>query len=238
MCGANIGKSLANHWFFAGFRSGMRVEFGEFAFDGESRQLQRGSQELHVVPKAFELLDLLIGQSPRAVSKARIRDRLWPKTFVSESTLTSLVVDLRAALGDDARHPRYVRTVHGFGYAFCGTAVEHGIGTRPTRGLRLRLLLGDREFPLTEGENLIGRVDGAAAWIDSPSVSRRHARIVVAGARAQLEDLRSKNGTYVRDERISSVTPLDDGDEIRLGRVRMTFRVSAGTASTQTDFEP
>jgi pSer/pThr/pTyr-binding forkhead associated (FHA) protein len=91
---------------------------------------------------------------------------------------------------------------------------------------------------LAEGQNLLGRVDGAAAWIDSPSVSRRHARIVVSGGRATLEDLGSKNGTYVRGEKVSSPAPLEDGDEIRLGRVRMTFSMLAGTGSTQTDLEP
>jgi len=218
----------------------MRVHFGEFALDRDSRQLWRGQEELRLVPKAFDLLDLLVGERPRAVSKDRIRDRLWPKTFVSESTLTSLVVDLRAALGDRARKPQYVRTVHGLGYAFCGTATasarEQTTGGRRPR--LLRLVWGDRAIPLSEGENLLGRVDGVAAWIDSPSVSRRHARIVVAGGRATLEDLGSKNGTYVRGERLSSAAPLLDGDEIRLGRVRMTFNVLAGTASTRTDLEP
>lgn len=218
----------------------MRVQFGEFAFDRDSRQLWRGREELRLVPKAFDLLDLLLSQRPRAVSKDRIRDRLWPKTFVSESTLTSLVVDLRAALGDQPKKPQYVRTVHGLGYAFCGTATlsageETAGGRRPRL---LRLLWGDRAFPLSDGENLLGRVDGAAAWLDSPSISRRHARIVVSGGKARLEDLGSKNGTYLRGEKLSSAALLLDGDEIRLGRVRMTFSVLAGTASTQTDIEP
>lgn len=216
----------------------MRVHFGEFTLDRDSRQLWRGSEALPLVPKAFELLDLLLSQRPSAVSKERIRDRLWPKTFVSESTLTSLVVDLRAALGDEARSPRYIRTVHRFGYAFCGTATGAAAGAATARGVHCQLLWGDRVIPLPEGENLLGRVDGAAAWIDSPSVSRRHARIVVSGGRATIEDLGSKNGSYVRGQRLSSAARLLDGDEVRLGRVRMTFRVRAGTASTQTDFEP
>jgi len=216
----------------------MRVHFGEFALDGESRQVWRGGEELRLVPKAFELLELLLSQRPRVVSKERIRDRLWPKTFVSGSTLTSLVVDLRAALGDDAKNPRYLRTAHGRGYAFCGTTVDGTGGAPGGRGLQLRLIWGDRVIPLAEGENVLGRVDGAAAWIDSPSVSRRHARIVVSGGKATLEDLGSKNGTYARGEKLSSAAPLLDGDEVRLGRVRMTFSVLAGTGSTQTDIEP
>ena len=157
---------------------------------------------------------------------------------MSESTLTSLAVDLRAALGDEARHPRYIRTVHGFGYAFCGTVEGPREGRADTSGLRLRLFWGDREIPLGQGENLLGRVDGAVAWIDAPSVSRRHAHVLVSGTQAMLEDLGSKNGTYLRGRRLSSPARLADGDEIRLGRVLMTFRIFPGATSTATDVEP
>jgi DNA-binding winged helix-turn-helix (wHTH) protein len=216
----------------------LRIHFGEFTLDPDSRQLWRAREELHLVPKAFDLLDLLLSQRPRAVSKARIRDRLWPKTFVSESTLTSLAVDLRAALGDEARHPRYIRTVHGFGYAFCGTVEGAQDGRAETSGLRLRLFWGDREIPLGQGPNLLGRVEGAVAWIDAPSVSRRHAQVLVSGTQAMIEDLGSKNGTYLRGRKLSSPARLADGDEIRLGRVLMTFRVLPGTTSTATDVDP
>jgi hypothetical protein len=179
-----------------------------------------------------------LASRPRALSKAQIRDHLWPRTFVSESTLSSLVVDLRAALCDEARRPRYIRTVRGFGYAFCGHASEAAKdGPTALQVPRLRLFLGEREIVLGEGDNLLGRVEGAAAWIDAPTVSRRHARIMVSGTSATLEDLGSKNGTYVRGERISTAR-LSDGDEVRLGRVRMTFRVFPGGASTATDSPP
>ena len=102
----------------------MRVQFGDFTLDRATRQLLRGGEELHLEPKAFELLDCLVERRPKAVSKAEIRDRLWPETFVSESNLTGLVAQLREALADDPRRPRYIRTVHGFGYAFTGSAME------------------------------------------------------------------------------------------------------------------
>jgi DNA-binding winged helix-turn-helix (wHTH) protein len=216
----------------------MRVHFGEFAVDRESQQLWRGDQEVHLVPKAFDLLELLLSERPRAVSKQRIRDRLWPRSFASESTLSSLVVDLRAALEDDARRPRYLRTVHGFGYAFCGATVQAADDAAGPRARQLLLHWGERTIPLSEGENVLGRVAGAVAWIDAPSVSRRHARIVVTGGKATLEDLGSKNGTYLAGAKLLRAAALNDGDEVRLGRVRMTFRVLAGTASTQTDVDP
>jgi pSer/pThr/pTyr-binding forkhead associated (FHA) protein len=105
------------------------------------------------------------------------------------------------------------------------------------RDLRLRLFLEDREIALREGENVLGRLDEGVAWFDSPTVSRRHARITVSGGRATLEDLGSKNGTFLRGKRISGPQPLSDGDEICLGRVTMIFRVSRAGKSTRTDVE-
>jgi pSer/pThr/pTyr-binding forkhead associated (FHA) protein len=78
-------------------------------------------------------------------------------------------------------------------------------------------------------------VEEGVAWIDSPWVSRRHARIVVAGQAASLEDLGSKNGTFLRGKRISEPEPLRHGDEICLGRVPMVFRVFPVARSTRTD---
>lgn len=214
----------------------MLVQFGEFALDRDGRRLLRCGHAIHVGPKAFDLLDLLLTHRPRVVSKQRIRDRLWPSTFVSESTFLTVATELRSALGDDARRPRFVRTVRGFGYAFCGEARESEEPvTAPAR--QLRLVLEDREIPLRPGENVLGRVEEGVAWIDSPWVSRRHARIVVAGQAASLEDLGSKNGTFLRGKRISGPQPLSDGDEICLGRVTMIFRVSRAGKSTRTDVE-
>ncbi len=205
----------------------MVVRFDAFAVDSGSRQLRRGTDSVHLGPKAFELLDLLLRNRPRALSKAQLRDQLWPRTFASESNLTSLVTELRTALGDEARRPRFIRTVYGFGYAFCGAVDEPPDPKPPTApgGVRLRLFLEDREIALREGENLLGRLDEGVAWFESSTVSRRHARIVVSEGRATPEDLGSKNGTFLRGQRLTLPTPLSDGDDILLGRVRMTFRV-------------
>jgi DNA-binding winged helix-turn-helix (wHTH) protein len=202
------------------------LHFGEFAADFESRQLSRGSEAVPLGPKAFELLELLLRSRPRALSKAQIRDRLWPRTVASESNLTTLVNELRAALGDRGRKSRFIRTVYGFGYAFSGEATEVDVARSGSgRATRLRLFLDDREIALREGENLLGRMDEGAAWLESPTVSRRHARIVVEGGKATLEDLGSKNGTFLRGEKITSPRLLADRDEILLGRIHMTFRV-------------
>jgi DNA-binding winged helix-turn-helix (wHTH) protein len=213
----------------------MRLEFGEFTLDRGARQLLRGGRPLHLEPKAFELLALLLERRPEAVAKPEIRDRLWPDTFVSESNLTGLVAQVRDALGDDPRQPRYIRTVHGFGYAFADErdSVE---GRRPARGAP-RVVWERRIIPLAPGENVLGRDEDVAVRIDSPGVSRRHARIVVEKGGARLEDLGSKNGTYWREEKLEGPRELADGDTFRLGRLLLVFRDAAVAGSTKTEIE-
>ena len=221
--------------------SAVSITFGEFELDSAARLLLKGGEPVHLGPKAFDLLDLLLRHRPQAVSKAQIRDRIWPQTFVSESNLTTLVAELRTALDDPPRRPHLVRTVYGFGYAFCGEASEATSSKarlrtpRPSAGMRFRLYVEDREITLHEGENVLGRADDAVVWIDSAQASRRHARIIVSAGEAVLEDLGSKNGTYLRSQRMRSSLALADGDEIRIGRVLMTFRIFRGLKSTETE---
>lgn len=214
----------------------MRIHFGEFALDRETRQLFRGDEELHLKPKAFDFLDFLLSQKPRVVPRERIRDRLWPGTFVSESTLATVVNEVRAALGDDPKRPRFIRTLRGHGYAFFAETLSGGAEAPclPRRSVSLRLVLDDREVALHEGENRLGREEDGVLWIDAPTVSRRHARIVVTGGHAVLEDLGSKNGTHLKGVKVTAPVPLADGDEIWLGQVPMTFRVLAAGGPTRT----
>jgi DNA-binding winged helix-turn-helix (wHTH) protein len=212
----------------------MRVTFGDFVLDRGARQLRQGGEERRLGPKAFELLELLLSQRPNVVDRARIRDRLWPGTFVSESTLATVVAEVRAALDEDPKRPLFLRTVHGVGFAFCGQATESGPRTPAGRTI-YRLVLEDREIVLHPGENVLGRDEEGVVWLESPGVSRRHARIVVEGGAVVLEDLASKNGTFVRGERISAPTPLVDGDVFRVGRITMTLRAGQADQPTRTD---
>jgi DNA-binding winged helix-turn-helix (wHTH) protein len=214
------------------------VRFGDWTLDHDSRELRGPRGGVHLSPKAFDLLEALMESRPRVLSKSELRDRLWANTFVSESSLSGLVKEIRKALGDPVRRPAFVRTVHRHGYAFCGTVFEAAApaGTHAQR--TCRLVCGPHEFLLALGENVLGRVETAAAWIDSATVSRRHARIVVSSEGATLEDLGSKNGTYLGGRRLESPAALADGDEIRLGSVSLTFRLSPGTGPTETDAGP
>lgn len=214
----------------------MRLRFGEFVLDEVRRQLFRGGEEVRLGPKAYELLDLLIRSNPRAIAKSQIRRRLWPDVSVGPGTLGVLMTELRAALGDDAKEPRFIRTVFGYGYAFAGEVTSDAASTRATTGTP-RVIWERRIIPLREGENLVGRDDSAVVRIDVPGVSRRHARIVVRGELATIEDLGSKNGTFIGAGEIpvASPLPLSDGDSFRVGRIFLVFRRAAEDGSTATE---
>ena len=85
---------------------------------------------------------------------------------------------------------------------------------------------------LYEGENVLGRGLDDTIEVDLPTISRRHARITI-GATSTLEDLGSKNGTYLQRQRVTSA-PLSDGDEIRVGNATFTFRIEPPLAPTET----
>jgi DNA-binding winged helix-turn-helix (wHTH) protein len=216
----------------------VRIQFGDCLLDGDTRELTRGGKPVHVEPKAYKLLEILLGSRPKALSKDELQDQLWPNTFVSERSLARLVDVLRDCLGDEARNSRYIRTVHGFGYAFCGeAAVEEA--PRPIEAadsdFHCRVVWGDREIALDPGENILGRDPSAAVWIDLNSVSRRHARIVIRGESATLEDLRSRNGTYLDDRRIEGPARLANGSRIKIGAAKLVFRCFRGLGSTQSE---
>jgi DNA-binding winged helix-turn-helix (wHTH) protein len=205
----------------------MRLRFDAYILDAEARQLLRDGNEVHLTPKALELLALLVERRPDAVSKPEIHDRLWPDTFVTEVNLPVLVHELREALDDETHRPRYLRTVPRFGYAFCGSAREEAEAPPWFAACpwEYRLYWGPREAALQPGENVLGRTHDAAIWIDHSSVSRRHALIRVTEDGATLEDCGSKNGTFRGAEPVHGPVPLADGDRILLGSALVVFRL-------------
>lgn len=210
----------------------MRVEFGEFCFDSARRELSRRGAPVHLTPKAMQLLALLLESRPEVLSRAAIYDALWPGVFVDEANLGVLVAEVRAALGDDARRPRFIRTAYGFGYGFIAE-------TTPSDRIRAsrRLRRGAEEIELLEGENLLGRDAGAVIRLEGEGISRRHARIVVRAGRVTIEDLGSKNGTYVQGQRIDGTRELSAGDEIRISRELLVLIEANPARSTVTELD-
>lgn len=211
----------------------MRLHFGDFCFDPERRELSERGRPVHLAPKAMDLLRLLLSQRPKIVPKQQIYTALWPDVYVEEANLSVHVAELRGALHDDSREPRLIRTVHRFGYGFIGEVREESAA----ESALVRVRAGRREFELLAGENIVGRDPDVRIRLNAPGISRRHARIVVAGDRLTIEDLGSKNGTFVQGQRIEGVHDLRDGDEIRLSRELLVIDrpVPAGSTITESD---
>ena len=200
----------------------MQVRFGEFVFDNSSRELTRRGEPVHLAPKAFDLLQILIEERPRAVRKEQLRDRLWPDVVVDEANLKNLVGEIRAAFGGE----KVIRTVPRYGYAF---AAGEDIARRATAA---RLIEGNRVHRLETGKNVIGRDEDCTVVLDFAGVSRHHATITIERGRFVLEDLGSKNGTWKNETRVRQAVDLRDGDFIRVGGVPLTFRSNVRTPTT------
>ena len=133
--------------------------------------------------------------------------------------------------------------MHGFGYAFDGEVMAldaaAASGPRTDRAPRLRPARASsgrtRSSPWPRGRASWGAIRAAQVLVDVPGVSRRHARIVVRGAEVAVEDLGSKNGTFVEDRRVDGPTPLADRDRVRLGHTVLVYRCARLPGSTETE---
>lgn len=213
----------------------MHLVFGDCEFDTRRRILLRHGRVEPLSPRAFQLLELLLERRPEALSKGELLGQLWPDTFVSDASLHNLVAEVRSALADDPRLTRYIRTVPRYGYAFHGDARAASSSAPPAASLHDPRLISDtREWHLVAGPNIVGRDRDCAIRIDSATISRRHARVVVTTHQTTIEDLGSKNGTQVNGCPITSAVVLNDGDALQVGSIALTYRVIDVPPSTVT----
>jgi DNA-binding winged helix-turn-helix (wHTH) protein len=213
------------------------MRFGRFEFDLVTRRVRREGEDIHLAPRVFELLVALLDGAPRVVTKRELHARLWPGGAVADATLVALVKQLRAALGDHDREAPLIRTVNRVGYAL-EAPVMHDDTPTPAGAARW-LAIGQRRLPLVTGENVIGRDETANIRLEHPVVSRRHARIVVSDTEAVIEDLGSKNGTFVDGQPVpGGAVRLRDGIQLAFGTVVVTYRESASGMPTVTHFGP
>jgi len=212
----------------------MSYEFGEFIFDTAKQELLRNGEPVHLTPKAMHLLSILIEHRPNVISHEALFDELWPDVVVVDANLKNLVADLRVALDDHQREGRFLRTVHGRGYAFTDNVLVSRLGRSRLERLVFLVRNGERLI-LQPGENIIGRGGAANIIIDDHQVSRHHARIVLQPDAVLIQDLASRNGTYVRGERIAKRIDLLDGDEIHLGNISLEVRIVSHADESTTD---
>jgi DNA-binding winged helix-turn-helix (wHTH) protein len=206
------------------------TRFGSFEFDAGRRLLLRAGREVHLSPKAFDLLTLLVEAAPRVVPKSELYARLWPRVAVSDATLVGLIKELRRALGNSDTGAPLIRTANRIGYALDIPPSQIPLATRAWRWL----VASGRRVQLGEGENSIGREPQSTLQLDHATVSRHHARITVSGDGAVLEDLGSKNGTRVGATPIRGPVCLHNGDRVAFGKIVVTYRESIAGLSTAT----
>ena len=208
----------------------MRLKFGDCVLDLRARRLERGNKVVPLEPKMYELLEVLINRRPAAATNNERDELLWPNVYVARTSLTRLVSELRAVLGDTPRDSCVIRTAYKAGYAFCAdvTCLPSVQSTPAT----IEVLWMRQSLPLTDGEHIAGRDAECSLVIDGTTVSRRHARITVAHGAATIEDLDSTNGTHVNGTRISAPTRLAPGDEFALGSEVLRVRLRSSSALT------
>ena len=206
---------------------------GEIVVDIGTRLVRRDGIDIHLAPKAFELLVMLVHHKPNAVSHEQLHSALWPGVHVSETSLASLITQLRKALGDRSGDGRLIRTLHRVGYAFIGDAVLVGDATS-TAAPACRLMWRGDAINLPTGTSIIGRDRGCAVQIDAESISRQHARVSVTSSDVSIEDLGSKNGTWVAGERITNRVVLTDGLSFRLGSEVVLIEIGSAARPTKT----
>lgn len=208
----------------------MKFSFADCTLDTESREFSRHGAEVHLSPKAYDLLLLLIEQRPRVVAKQELMNELWPNTFVVEANLHVLIGELRAALGEKSSRVGSIKTHHGIGYGF--VAEVHEKRSRPSLVSRGRgsiiLVVGSKRITLGNGTHEVGRDRDCEVLLNDAGVSRRHARFVVTGRSVVVEDLGSKNGTLVNGTLIKRPTPIASGDEITFGSAKTSIETSRG----------
>ena len=208
----------------------MRLKFADCVLDLGTRQLERGDKVVPLEPKMYELLEALITRRPAVVTNNELDELLWPAVYVERTSLTRLISELRAVLGDTPRDSHIIRTAYKTGYAFCA-----GVTSLPAAGAApatLEITWRRQTVPLPDGEHVAGRDAECSLVIDATTVSRRHARITVAAGTATIADLDSTNGTFVDGKRISAVTQVAPGSEIALGTEVLHLRARGSAART------
>ena len=212
-------------------------QLGEWQVEPELNRLSGDTGVVHLEPRAMDLLVFLARHPGDVLSRETLIDGVWKTQFVGEAVLRNTVAALRRALGDSADCPNFIETIPKRGYRLIApVTVEGSPPSGATSGdTSFKVTWDGKEIPLTEGENLIGRDASAVVRIDTPEISRRHARVIVDGDVAILEDLGSKNGTHRNGRQLVAPERLADGDEIWIGLnlARMRFHVCDDITKTE-----
>lgn len=101
--------------------------------DWPNECVRRGGKAVHLTPKAYAVLRTLAGHVGQLVTKEDLLQTVWPEAVVSEAVLTGCIGELRKALGETARDPQFIQTIHRRGYRFIGPVQGSPLGDRGTQ---------------------------------------------------------------------------------------------------------
>jgi len=210
---------------------------GDWVVEPTLDRISRDGREVRLRPRAMDVLIVLALAGGRLVSKQDLIDDVWRTEYVSDHALTQVIAELRAALGDDARNPSFIENIPRRGYRLVAPVMPVAESSVSSRGATMpfKLVTEGGNQPLPQGSTVIGRTEEADICIDKTEVSRCHAMITVQGTTAIIEDLGSKNGTFVNGHQVAGPTPLTNGDEIWIGRsvARMRFLIEGEPTTTE-----
>ena len=225
--------------------------FAGFELDLAAYALRTHGKAVRIEKIPMEILILLVQRAGTLVGRSEIAASVWGQGVhvEQEAAINTAIRKIRQVLGDDAAAPRLVQTVVGKGYRFIAPverlrapgeadAIASSDRSGPAvEGLaypRYVIKVGRKEWVLLGGETVIGRDPSAGVYVDHPSVSRRHARISIEAGRARLQDLDSRNGTFVNGRRLEGPVEIRDDAVIGLGPITLLFCVLRAPASTQS----
>lgn len=204
----------------------MQICFSEFRLDATNEQLWRGGQAITLRPKAFAVLKYLLERPGRLVSKEELLEGVWRDAYVGDAVLKVCVGQLREALGDDPKSPRFIETSHRRGYRFIGpvTTVEGRTASAPAsaQGGEGEPSSPDRQRERPSDETaarVVGRefaLEKMTAWLDKALAGER--QIVFVTGEAGLGKT-----TLVE-------TFLETSPGIRIGRGQCLEHYGAGEA--------
>ena len=100
--------------------------------DQAAECIWRGGEKVGVPPKAFLVLRRLMDRPGQLVTKKELLEAVWPNTYITEGVLNNAVLQVRQALGDDPKHPRFIETVHRRGYRWIGSSFAKASEDRPS----------------------------------------------------------------------------------------------------------
>lgn len=214
----------------------MRTSFGvgHWRVDPALNSVAGPMETAHLEPKVMEVLVCLAEHASDVVSKDLLLRAVWPDTSVTDDVLTRAIFELRRVFGDEVRSPRVIQTIPKRGYRLIAPVVLDTDRSAASTKEETICTLTWREGGVTlkEGTYVLGREESLPIRVPFPSVSRRHARITIGGGAVTVEDLAGKNGTFLRERRLTAPTLLRNGDTLVTGKVQISVRLSMPSTET------